>query len=357
MHLRRRAHVTIRDLRSAISWLLFRDQDCTDVATLLKSQEVTSPQRIADMYYPEAFAANANSDKDRVENRLVGLLRQCDVGLVNEPILDRRLDHDPDSAVPWMSFDGRSSYAWEVMKGYHRNVPQSQETTSLGELLESRRSLIQRLRRWAYFERRDDGWQNMLPYRSWQLLSDVIYAPTEQASDAASLRLRDRVIEAISLSEGLRSPQLRKEFLALRVSRVKNPSIRSYRLFPASAFRVQLLEAKSAGEFLEFAPDSIDLVADESVGHARLRISLDLLEMLELIRSGYRPSPADLQGLFVNLLIFRNALLNLPFDRVMVTPDDESLYEVVGSFNVKSGISLRFDRYNLPTSRDSGAPA
>ena len=34
--------------------------------------------------------------------------------------------------------------------------------------------------------------------------------------------------------------------------------------------------------------------------------------MLELIRSGYRPSPSDLQGLFVNLLIFRNALLNLP---------------------------------------------
>ena len=67
--------------------------------------------------------------------------------------------------------------------------------------------------------------------------------------------------------------------------------------------------------------------------------------MLELIRSGYRPSPADLQGLFVNLLIFRNALLNLPFDRVMVTPDDEKLYEVVGTTDAQSGISLRFGRY------------
>jgi serine/threonine protein kinase len=357
VHLRRRAHVTIRDLRSAISWLLFRDQGCSDVATLLKSQETTSPQRVADLYYPEAFASDGNSGKDRVEDRLVGLLRQCDVGLVNEPMLDRRLDHDPDSAVPWMSFDRRSTYAWEVMRAYHRNVPQSQETTSLAELLEARRALIQRLRRWAYFERRDDGWQNMLPYRSWQLLSDVIYSPTLAEREAASLRLRDRVIEAVSLSEGLRSTQLRKDFLALRVSRVKNPSIRSYRLFPASAFRVQLLEAKSVGEFLEFAADSVDLVADESVGHARLRISLDLLEMLELIRSGYRPSPADLQGLFVNLLIFRNALLNLPFDRVMVTPDDENLYEVVGSFDVKSGISLRFDRYGLPSDRAPEVPA
>ena len=71
--------------------------------------------------------------------------------------------------------------------------------------------------------------------------------------------------------------------------------------------------------------------------------------MLELIRSGYRPSPADLQGLFVNLLIFRNALLNLPFDRVMVTPDDENLYEIIGSIDPKVGISLRFGRYDVQT--------
>jgi hypothetical protein len=187
----------------------------------------------------------------------------------------------------------------------------------------------------------------MLPYRSWRLLSDVIYSSNKKDRETFSARLRDRVIEAISLSEGLRSAQVRKDFLALRVSRVKNPSIRSYRLFPASAFRVELAEAKALGEFLEFAADSVDLVADESIGQARLRISLDLLEMLELIRSGYRPSPADLQGLFVNLLIFRNALLNLPFDRVMVTPDDENLYEVVGSTDQKTGISLRFGRYEM----------
>jgi hypothetical protein len=191
----------------------------------------------------------------------------------------------------------------------------------------------------------------MLPYRSWKLLSEVIYAPSAEERRAASERLRDRVIEAISLSEGLRSTQGCKEFLALRVSRVKSPSVRSYRLFPASEFHIQIAEAKVLGEFLEFAADSVDLVADESIGHARLRISLDLLEMLELIRSGYRPSPSHLQGLFVNLLIFRNALLNLPVDRVMVTPDDDNLYEVVGSIDSHAGISLRFRRYDVPTNR------
>jgi hypothetical protein len=321
-----------------------QDQGCVDIASLLASQDVSASSKIGSLYYPEALASEGGLEKDHIEDRLVGLLRQTDVGLVNDPPLDRRLDYDADSAVPWMSFDSRSGYGWDVLEAQRRNTPRSQETTSLGKLFDSRRSLIQRLRRWAYYERRDDGWNDMLPYRSWPLLSDVIYADSEAARDLAAARLRDRVVEAISLSEGLRTTQVRKDFLALRVSRVKNPTVRSYRLFPASAFRVQLAEDQALGEFLEFAADSVDLVADESIGRARLRISLDLLEMLELIRSGYRPSPADLQGLFVNLLIFRNALMNLPFDRVMVTSDDENLYEVSSNID-RSGINLKFSKY------------
>jgi serine/threonine protein kinase len=346
IHLRRRTHMTIRDMRSALSWLLLRDRSCQDIKSLLASQNHSDAAELTSLYYTEAFAAHASKVNDRVDDRLVSLLRQADVGLVNDPQLDRRLDHNAEKAVPWMSFDSRSNYGWEVLAAQVRNAPRTQETASLGDLINARRVLVQQLRRRAYYERRDDAWQDMLPYRSWRILSDVIYATTNLEREAAASRLRDRVVEAISLSEGLRSAQVRKGFLALRVSRVKNPSIRSYRLFSASSFTIQLAEAKSLGEFLEFAADSVDLVADESIGRARLRISLDLLEMMELIRSGYRPSPTDLQGLFVNLLIFRNALLNLPFDRVMVTKDDENLYEIVGGIDARRGITLTFGRYD-----------
>lgn len=354
VHLRRRAHITIRDLRSALSWLLFRDHGCEDIANLLNSKDASAADEAIALYYPEAFAAESGKSKAHIEDRLVRLVRQADVGLVNDPILDRRLDYRAETAVPWMSFDSRSKYGWEVLAGRSRNAPRSQETASLADLLRSRRILIQQLRRWAFHERRDDAWQDMLPYRSWRLLSDVIYAGSESAREAASIRLRDRVVEAISLSEGLRSTQVRRGFLALRVSRVKNPSVRSYRLFASSSFKVELEEAQTLGEFLEFAADSVDLVADQTIGQARLRISLDLLEMLELIRSGYRPSPSDLQGLFVNLLIFRNALLNLPFDRVMVTQDDENLYEIVGSIDSHQGISLKLGRYTITPAAETG---
>lgn len=60
----------------------------------------------------------------------------------------------------------------------------------------------------------------------------------------------------------------------------------------------------------------------------RCGLTLDLLEMLGLIKGGYRPGPREMRaGLFVNLMIFRNELLNLPFERVMVTLDQESFYE------------------------------
>ena len=357
LHLRRRAHVTIRDLRSALSWLLFQDHSCDDIDRLLTSEEAAAPERIADLYYPEAFSTNGGRLTGTVEDRLVALLRQTDIGLVNEPQIDRRLDYDPLTAVPWMTYDDRSAYGWEVVSGLRRNSPRSTDEASLSDLIESRRSVLRRFRRWAYFERRDDGWEQMLPYGSWRLLSEVIYAENADQRKAAAAILRDRVLEAMSLSEGLRGTQRRQEFLALRVSRIKKPTVRSYRLFPTSAFRIQVANTDGIGDFLEYAADSVDLVSDDSIGSATLRISLDLLEMMELIRGGYRPNPSDLQGLFVNLLIFRNALLSLPFDRVMVSADDDSMFEVSSHLSSGGAICLNIGPYRPVEVEAQKAPA
>ena len=73
-----------------------------------------------------------------------------------------------------------------------------------------------------------------------------------------------------------------------------------------------------------------------------MRVSLDLLEMLELIRSGHRPTPADMRGMFVNLLIFRNALLHLPHTKVLVTQDGERFYEVAAELRA-GGLALRLE--------------
>jgi hypothetical protein len=194
-------------------------------------------------------------------------------------------------------------------------------------------------RRWAFFERRDDGWEQQIPYRSTKILEDIIDHATGPEREAACERLRDAVVDAISLSEGLRNTEISKRFLALRVTRIKDAKVRSYRLFSKESFNVHVPVPSGQIEYLEYSPDVVELVSEGGVGHARLRISLDLLEMLELIRSGYRPTITDLQGLFVNLLIFRNELLATNFDRLLVTPDDQIFYEIEAHGSAK-GIDI-----------------
>jgi serine/threonine protein kinase len=354
VHLRRRAHVTMRDLRSALSFLLLRDQSCQDIATLVLRQDANVTEDLARLYYPSAFAdlsgfhnigrqRTPDGPEERAVDRLVRRLREADVGLVNSPMLDRRLDHDPRIAVPWMTFEGRSDDAWKVMEALTNNVPTPGDDVPFETLLDRRRNLQSMWRRWAYFERRDEGWRAMLPYRSAALLERIVSPKSLEDERAATSELRQKVVDAISLSEGLRNREIRERYLALKITRVKDARVRSYRLFPKESFRITVDRAPGLVDYIEYAPDAVDVIGEQGRGGACLRVSLDLLEMLELIGSGYRPTTSDLQGLFVNLLIFRNELLTTTFDEVLVTSDDREFYRIAAQ-GTPDGICLILER-------------
>lgn len=371
VHLRRQAHVTMRDLRSALSYLLLRDQSCDDVGRLFARTDADVTEHLARLYYPDAFAdhdaeiglsaggapgtgprpARAAAE-ERAVDRLVRRLREADVGLPNEPALDRRLDHLPLTAVPWMTF-ARTPDAWEVMETLRRNAPGPFDGVPFAELLAARRRLLARWRRWAYFERRDNGWQAMLPYRATALLERIVTTQSEEDFATACIELRDKVVHAVSRAEGVESEDLCQRYLALKITHAKDAGVRSYRLFPKESFRVEVKRAPALAEYLEYTPDAIELVSEGGAGAARLRISLDLLEMLELIRSGYRPTANELAGLFVNLLIFRNELLAATFDRVLVTADDRDFYEISAEGR-PDGIRLRLAKHAQPGETQEG---
>lgn len=354
VHLRRRAHVTMRDLRSALSWLLLRDHGCEDVKSLHDKASAVGPAGALALNYTEAFADSDSGSSlpiesdspERAVDRLVRRLCETDVGRVNHPGLDRLLDNNLDGAVPWMTFDSRSMVAAAYLRRFASEVPRSSDDVPSPQVIDARRRLASVLRRWAYFERRDDGWKSMLPYTSIGQLEAVINAKSESDLQLARDDLRDRVVEAISVAEGVRNPRLRRNYLALRVSRVRDAAIRSYRLFAKEGFQIKVVRP-THGDFLEFAPDAVELVSVG--GPARLRISLDLLEMMELIRHGYRPTAADLQGLFVNLLIFRNELVSTTFERVLLSADDEQFYEVSAEGRPE-GIRLSLIRHRMDAS-------
>ena len=50
------AHVTMRDLRSALSFMLLRDHSCDDVGRLVSREDAQVTEDLARLYYPNAFA-------------------------------------------------------------------------------------------------------------------------------------------------------------------------------------------------------------------------------------------------------------------------------------------------------------
>ena len=80
---------------------------------------------------------------------------------------------------------------------------------------------------------------------------------------------------------------------------------------------------------MESEPDALELTAKGPGGHlARLRIRLDLFELLQHQRDGYLPSVAELQGRYLDLVIFKNELSATPYQEVMLTTDGRDAHRI-----------------------------
>lgn len=327
VHLRRKLHMTMRDMRSALSWLLLRDHDCDDVAALLAGEP--PPESYARLLYHNAFAADDAPDETRGDDRLVRLLRQIDPAQVSNPADDRAL-HFRGHPGGMMAFEGRSAWPMQLLHdAAPPDAPPSDAPSSDGDLVGQRRRHAL-LRRRAFFERRDHGWQHMLPYR--QL---VVFQEATRRLDKQADEVKRTLLLGISRAEGAADSPLAANNVCLRAARTEKAKVHSFRLFPATDF-VLRLPVNPSEAYLEYAPDQLlfrHAPADPNqqprgARPAELVVSLDVLELLALIADGHRPSPDDAEGVFVNLTIFKNALAHLPYRAALLTRDNRQFYEV-----------------------------
>lgn len=327
VHLRRHLHITMRDLRSALSWMLLRDQDCQDVANQITAN--TSPAERLDWFYFNAFKSDSPASvANQSEDRLVHLLRQIDPAEVANPATDRVLYYKGLQGLPVLTFDNRSNHVNDTLALW--TLPPTWQSGQQPELLNEHHEQHALLRRMAFFERRDLGWEQMLPYRH---LDDFKKATQEEMQE--STVLMGKVASGFSYVEGARNPDLAKGFVCIRAGQNIKSRVRSFRLFPLVEFKIDIPPFQT-NRFLEYtnhhftfvhSPSGKDLVVSGSQ-KASLTVSLDLLELLEEINGGYIPSPDDISGIFINLLTFKNALAHLPYTRVLLTRDDKRYYEL-----------------------------
>ncbi len=318
-HLRGQLHVTLRDLRSALAYMLVGTKDCDDVHRLYQEGTPSAVQQILDGFYFNAWTGGTYPSNDR----LLSLLREIDIGDVSNPDLDRGFDFlKPTSReMARFSYAERSNYDDTLLTKTFEQLPREYIERTRVKNIERHKNYVAMLRRRHYFECRDESWEAMLPYRHYKTFSALITQAIDSTAEVPKL------LQAINRGEGLVDATKLTEMLALRVRRVERGTIQSYRLFNGKYFTLMQRETKESTRFVEYLSQSLYLHYETETGHkAELRVNLDIYEMLMRLNNGYRPSPEELQGFYLSLMIFKNILASAPYQEVLLTETGHEFY-------------------------------
>ena len=315
-HLRGRLHITLRDLRSALAFMLTSARDCAGIHKLY-----TDGRRgeIAGGFYFNSWMAAEATTVDR----LLTLLQDVDVGAASDPRLDRHLDFvSPAADRSRFGFADRGHYDHEVLRALFEHLPRDFSGKPTMHRTEAHRRYVAMARRRAFFERRDDGWRAMLPFRSGDRMLNMVRG---EASTELAL---PEVLQAINRGEGLLDPTRLAGSLALQVRQVERGTIRSYRLYNASRFQLTVRDGASRARFVEHMADALVLCFDDQGNQAELVVNLDMFEMLERLNHGYRPSLEEEQGYYLSLGVFKNVLGSAPYQEVLLTTTGHDFYRI-----------------------------
>ena len=321
---KRELHITMRDLRSMLSYMLTRDMSCDEVKRLIEwVQAEEMPE-----YYWQYYYFNITSPITRPimngyfpfrgldsKDRLIRLMREIDMARVALSSFDRDLYYKEKNQGNYLTFDDRQRTllpefnrvgtvlpAWEINNAITRDLVKVRHDSFV---------------RHHFFEGKFD-YKTRLPYR--HIVS--FYNQLNVKDDEELNAMKISVSKAISASEGCENPQLTDNYLLLSSGHANDPISKSYRRFPLSDFEMFVNRIDHLTDYIEYESDSL-VFRNKSEHFIQLSISLDLYEMLQYIRSGYNPSVNDLQGRFIELQIFKNLLGNKVYKEILVTKNQK----------------------------------
>lgn len=317
-HLRGRLHITMRDLRSAISFMLIGNRDCAEIHALYAAGR---PDDVARSFYFNSWMGGGQVTSDR----LLKLLSDLDVGKQEDPRFDRGLDFVQPDDRALFRFERRSQFDFEVLKRLFGDLPRGLSDTSVRQRARKHRDYVAMARRKHFFERRDASWEKMLPYRSAKRMVEIVRGATSIEE------LTSEILHAINRGEGLQRPERLGASLALQLRHVEHGTVRSYRLFPIEGFGLKVQDFAAKARFVEHLPTGL-LLKFEGQGAgaitSELTINLDVFEMLVRLNEGYRPSVEEMQGFYLCLGVFKNSLNAQPYREILLTTTGHDFYRL-----------------------------
>lgn len=340
---KREVHITMRDLRSMIAWMITRDYTCDAIPRIIQAEEDLKNRKLEAEGTAEYDMRQFEYERFRVENwmryyfnltapesplfpalrsedRIVKLLRETDIANVSIPNKDRDLYYRKKEEIDYIAFASRPTEPLLNDFNEFLTVKPSYEMTEPAaiDFLKMRH---QSFVRHQYFEGKIDYLERM-PYRSigafYKILND---------NNTDWSKEKNQLAYAISCSEGCWNPDISAKHLLLSSTRIIDPSGQSYRRFPLEDFDITVDTNDKLTEYLEHEHEFF--VFRKKKNHSvQLTVSLDLYEMLFYIKNGFSPSLSDLRGRFIELQVFKNLLASETYSEVIVTNNEKSYYRI-----------------------------
>lgn len=324
---KRELHITMRDMRSMIAWMLTRDYSCDEVKQLIEYvKQENLPEHYWQYYYFNLTANDIYVNKAfplptlYSQDRLVKLLRETDIAGVALPSFDRDLYYKDKEAKNYITFSERKQSLLADFNAAKAILPTYEEK-------DQAKRKVQRMReqtyiRHQYFEGayvNGFDFKRRLPYRH----ANEFYKQLEGEDLKKLQKTKHSIAQAISASEGCGNKEMTTDYLLLASSNANDPFSKSYRRFPLDEFELFVNKTDHLTRYIEYESDSFTF-RHKKDKFIQLTVSLDLFEMLQFINEGFSPSVNDLRGRFIELQIFKNLLEAKTYEEILVTSDDHT---------------------------------
>jgi len=319
-------HITVRDLRSFLSYILINKYSCAQI-----QKDLNDDVSVIDRFYYNAIFPCEEND------RLAQTMCDMDVSLTANPKLDNFIHfHGPDDDLCIKLFtDGHEeTHDHHYLKQLFENMPRGTDDIDR-DRQENAHLYHQSLRRKLFFESSEremklagfPSWKDLLPYKKYDRFYGVIHSREDQ-----HYALRNDLTLAISKSERIYNEIIGGENLCLRSTSTTKANTKGFYSFPASDFKVIVKDIGFQEEFLEYTPNALYYryvgIGSNLQNPLELEIPIDLFEVLCRIREGYIPAASEVRTFFLNLEMFKRRIAAKRPDKIFLTDDDSTLFEI-----------------------------
>ncbi len=319
LYLKKVKHITMRDIRSLISFILFNKYNCDQIQFVIDN----GVNLLDRFFYNNLF-------NKYEQDRIVKIIAEIDAADMPLPKIENHLYFLNPKSEPVnqllsknnLSYKSDLTYLEEYFKGKPQGTSDEDENRKKNAEI-----YLNSIKRKVFFEGNDHFMNeqfevdhySFMPYKYFKRFVDFLKTGTD-----TSFELRNDIVLAISKSEKIYNEVVGMENVCISSNSGKKTQTKAFYGFKAADFELVLPEVGNQTKYIEFFPDH--MIFRHVDKKAVLEINIDLFEILMRIKEGYVPTSTEIQTFFLNLEMFKRRILAKRSMKVFLTEDDTNLF-------------------------------